>query len=324
MISVVIVSYNTRDILRNCLQALFEHSKGIDMEVFVVDNDSHDGSADMVKNDFPTVLLTANSQNLGFAAANNQAFPLAKGNYIILLNPDAYIRPLSIQNCVTFMDKTPDCGLCGGKIISPAGNLEPSARRFPSALSKLLMLSGLRGKFPHSPILNYYEFGGFAHDKPMEVDWVPGTFTIVSKKMLDEIGVFDERFYIYYEETDLCMRAKKAGWKIFFIPDAAVTHIGGASSKTRKDKSFDNKAAQVLIFRMRSEWLYYRKNKGVVGLFSSAGVELLWYLARYTKNFLFPFGDAGNKRSAAVSIIKQIITSLQDTKFGSFSPPIPW
>ncbi len=324
MISVVIVSYNTRDILRNCLQALFEHSKGIDMEVFVVDNNSQDGSADMVKNEYPTVLLMANNQNLGFAAANNQAFPLAKGNYIVLLNPDAYIRPLSIQNSIAFMDKTPDCGLCGGKIISPAGQLEPSARRFPSALSKLLALSGLRGKFPQSAILNYYEFGTFAHDRPQEVDWVPGTFTIVRKKMLDEIGAFDERFYIYYEETDLCMRAKMAGWTIYFIPDAEVTHIGGASSKTRKDKSIENKSAQVLIFRMRSEWLYYRKNKGVTGLLSSAGIELLWYAARFTKNLLFPFGGAGNKRLAAISIIKQIITSLQDTKFGSFSPPIPW
>jgi len=324
MVSVVIVSFNTRDILRNCLDALFEHRRGIELEVFVVDNNSHDGSAAMVKNDFPSVVLIANNQNLGFAAANNQAFRLAKGNYIILLNPDAYIRPLSIQNCVKFMDLTPECGLCGGKIISPAGNLEPSARRFPSALSKFLALSGLRGKFPQSRLLTYYEFGGFAYTKPLEVDWVPGTFTIVRKAMLDKIGVFDERFYIYYEETDLCMRAKLAGWKIYFIPDAEVTHIGGASSKTRKDKSFDNKAAQVLIFRMRSEWLYYRKNKGVAGLFSSAGVELLWYIARYAKNLLFPFGDAGNKRSAAVLIIKQIITSLQDTKLGSYSPPIPW
>jgi hypothetical protein len=120
------------------------------------------------------------------------------------------------------------------------------------------------------------------------------------------------------------MRAKMAGWKIFFIPDAAVTHIGGASSKTRTDKSFDNKAAQVLSFRMRSEWLYYRKNKGISGLISSAGVEFLWYAARFTKNLLLPFGDAKNKRSAAISVIKQILTSLQDTKFGSFSPPIPW
>ena len=324
MVSVVIVSYNTREILRNCLQALFENSKGIAIEVFVVDNNSYDSSADMVKNDFPSVRLIANHQNLGFAAANNQAFVLAQGSYIFLLNPDAYIKPLSIEHCIAFMDRMPQCGLCGGKIISPAGSLEPSARRFPSALSKLLTLSGLRGKFPQSPIINYHEFGGFAHDQPMEVDWVPGTFTIVRKKMLDEIGTFDERFYIYYEETDLCMRAKKAGWKIYFIPDAEVMHIGGASSKTRKDKTFDNKASQVLIFRMRSEWLYYRKNKGLALLLSSAGVELLWYAARYIKNLLLPFGDATNKRMAAVSIIKQIVKSLQDTKFGSISPPTPW
>ena len=324
MVSVVIVSFNTRDILRNCLLALFEHCKGVDMEVFVVDNNSHDGSADIVKAEFPTVHLITNNENLGFAAANNQAFALAQGRYIFLLNPDAYTKPSAIKNCIAFMDQTPQCGLCGGKIISPTGNLEPSARRFPSALSKLLTMSGLRGKFPQSPLLNYHEFGGFAHDKPQEVDWVPGTFTIVRKKMLDEIGFFDKRFYIYYEETDLCMRAKNAGWKIYFIPDAEVMHIGGASSKTRKDKSFDNKASQVLIFRMRSEWLYYRKNKGLTGLLSSAGVELIWYVARYTKNLLLPFGDARNKRSAAVSIIKQIVQSLQDTKFGNFSPPIPW
>ena len=324
MVSVVIVSYNTQEILRNCLEALFEHSKGVAMEVFVVDNDSHDGSAAMVKNDFPSVMLITNHENLGFAAANNQAFALARGRYIILLNPDAYIRPLSLEHSIAFMDRTPMCGLCGGKIISPEGRLEPSARRFPSALSKLLTMSGLRGTFAHSPIVNYHEFGGFAHDKPMEVDWVPGTFTIVRKKMLDEIGTFDERFYIYYEETDLCMRAKKAGWKIYFIPDAEVMHIGGASSKTRKDKTFDNKASQVLIFRMRSEWLYYRKNKGLALLLSSAGVELLLYAARYIKNLLLPFGEAKNKRLAAVSVIKQLVKSLQDTKFGSISPPTPW
>jgi len=324
MVSVVIVSYNTQEILRNCLEALFEHSKGVAMEVFVVDNDSHDGSAAMVKNDFPSVMLITNHENLGFAAANNQAFALARGRYIILLNPDAYIRPLSLEHSIAFMDRTPMCGLCGGKIISPEGRLEPSARRFPSALSKLLTMSGLRGTFAHSPIVNYHEFGGFAHDKPMEVDWVPGTFTIVRKKMLDEIGYFDERFYIYYEETDLCMRAKKAGWTIYFIPDAEVMHIGGASSKTRKDKTFDNKAAQVLIFRMRSEWLYYRKNKGLVAMLAAAYVELLWYALRYTKNLLLPSREGEKKRIAALLIIKQIVSSLQDTKFGSFSPPTPW
>ena len=324
MVSVIIVSYNTREILRNALEALFENSKGVDMEVFVVDNNSADDSAAMVQRDFPSIRLIANNQNLGFAAANNQAFALASGRYIILLNPDAYIRPASIENCLAFMERTPKCGLAGGKIISPEGQLEPSARRFPSALSKLLTLSGLSGKFPHSPLLNRHEFGGFAHDHPLEVDWVPGTFTIIRKEMIDAIGAFDERFYIYYEETDLCLRAKKAGWKVYFIHDAEVMHIGGACSKTRKDKTFDNKAAQVLTFRMRSEWLYYFKNKGIIAVLSSAGVELLWHAARYTKNLILPFGNAGKKRSAAVSVIMQIVQSLKETKFGTFSPPSPW
>ncbi len=324
MVSIVIVSYNTRDILRNCIQSLYDNSPDVNMEVFVVDNNSGDDSAAMVQQDFPLVRLIANTGNLGFAAANNQAFALASGRYVILLNPDAYIRPLSIRNCIEFMDRTPLCGLCGGKIISPEGRLEPSARRFPSALSKLLTLSGIRGKYPNSPILNYHEFGGFAHDRPMEVDWIPGTFTIVRRAMLDAIGFFDERFYLYYEETDLCLRAKRAGWKVYFIADAEVMHIGGACSKTRKDKSFDQLASQVLSFRMRSEWLYYRKNKGLPAVFSSAGSELLWQAFRYAKNLLIASDGAEEKRRTAAGVAQQIVQSLKDTRFGAVSPPSPW
>ncbi|MBM3423283.1 glycosyltransferase family 2 protein [Chlorobium limicola] len=323
MITIVIVSYNTRDILRNCLEALFRGSGGIDMEVFVVDNDSRDDSAQMVHETFPQVRLIANNANLGFAAANNQAFRQAKGRYIVLLNPDAYVGPSSISNAVAFMDSNPGCGLCGGKIISPEGRLEPSARRFPSPLSKLLTLSGLSAKHPGSPILNRHEFGGFAHDRPLEVDWVPGTFTIVRKKMLDEIGAFDERFFIYYEETDLCLRAKQAGWSIWFIPDAEVMHIGGACSKTRKDKTYDEGASQVLSFRMRSEWLYYRKNHGIILLLASAGVELGWHALRYLKN-LIPSPGADAKKAAASATISQIMRSLKDTKLGTLSPQTPW
>ncbi|ACD90879.1 MAG: glycosyltransferase family 2 protein [Chlorobium limicola] len=324
MVTIVIVSYNTREILQNCLETLYRGSGSTDMEVFVVDNDSRDDSARMVHETFPQVRLIANSSNLGFAAANNQAFALAGGRYIILLNPDAYVGPTSIQNAVTFMDQNPRCGLCGGKIISPEGKLEPSARRFPSPLSKLLTLSGLSGRFPGSPILNRHEFGGFAHDRPLEVDWVPGTFTIIRKKMLEEIGEFDERFFIYYEETDLCLRAKKAGWKIYFIPDAEVMHIGGACSKTRKDKTFDTGASQVLSFRMRSEWLYYRKNYGIIALAGSSGAEIGWYALRYLKNLLILSPEAPRKRAAAASTISQILRSLKETKLGTLSPQTPW
>ena len=324
MVTVVIVSYNTKDILTECLEALFKNSKGIAMEVIVVDNDSHDGSAAMVRERFKNVSLIANSSNLGFAAANNQAFDIAQGNYIILLNPDAYIGPSSLENAIAFMDGKPQCGICGGKIISPEGNLEPSARRFPSPLSKFLTLSGLSARFPKSPFFNRHEFGGFTHDRPLEVDWVPGTFTIIRKSMLDAIGAFDERFYIYYEETDLCLRAKKEGWKVCFIPDAEVLHIGGASSKTRKDMTFDSAASQILTFRMRSEWLYYRKNRGLGAVLASSGVELLWHAIRYTKNLLLPGDNAEKKRAAAAAVMHQITGSLQDTRFGRLSPPTPW
>ncbi len=324
MVSVIIVSFNTKDILKNCLDALFSNCTDRSMEVFVVDNASADGSADMVRNTFPEVHLIENRQNLGFAAANNQAFRLASGSYFLILNPDAYIREGALEHAVAFMEKTPDCGLCGGKIISPEGHLEPSARRFPSPLSKLLTLTGLSSRFSASPVLNRHEFGGFLHDKPLEVDWVPGTFTIIRKTMLDSIGLFDERFFIYYEETDLCLRAKKAGWKVYFIPDAEVMHIGGACSKTRKDKTFDDNASQVLSFRMRSEWLYYRKNSGLLAVIGSSGVEILWHSLRFAKNLVVPTSASSQKRLAAAGLIRQIRTSLKDTTFGSHSPQTPW
>ena len=135
MVTVVIVSFNTREILSNCLDALFKSGMGKGVEVFVVDNDSRDQSAEMVAERFPEARLIANKKNLGFAAANNQAFLQASGEYIVLLNPDAYVGPASIPNAVRFMESHPECGLCGGKIISPEGRLEPSARRFPSPLT---------------------------------------------------------------------------------------------------------------------------------------------------------------------------------------------
>jgi len=158
----------------------------------------------------------------------------------------------------------------------------------------------------------------------LEVDWVPGTFTLYRREMLEETGLFDERFYIYYEETDLCRQAKQRGWQVFFIPNAEVVHVGGASSKTRKDQQFDTGASQVVKFRMRSEWLYYRKNNGMLAVLANSGVELGWHALRYVINLLPGRSDGAAKRRQSKSIMAQVIESLQDTKFGSYAPPIPW
>lgn len=324
MTSIVIVSYNTRDILRSCLQALFANAPGVEKEVFVVDNDSRDGSAAMVREEFPAVHLLANQQNLGFAAANNQAFELATGEYILLLNPDAFVKPNAIATALNFMQRTPACGVCGGRLVSEDGQLDPSARRFPTWLAKLFTLSGLSSKFPGSAIFNRHDFGGFGHDREQEVDWVPGTFTLLRTSMLNQIGFFDERFYIYYEETDLCLRARKSGWKVYFIPDAEVIHIGGACSQTREDESFDAAAAQVLSFRMRSEWLYHRKNSGLLQVLANAGVEAGWHLLRLLVNRLPGRTGSAAKRADSANVIQLIGKSLQETGFGRRSPVVPW
>ena len=323
MISVVIVSYNTRDILRRCLEALFENTAGVEIQVLVVDNDSRDGSAQMVREEFPGVNLTANQQNTGFAAANNQAFALARGEYILLLNPDAFVKPGAISRAAEFMRQNRGCGVCGGRIVDPDGSLNPSARRFPTWFSNFCTLSGLSSRFAESSFFNRHDFGGFAHDRVKEVDWVPGTFMFLRKSMLDDIGFFDERFYIYYEETDLCMRARKAGWKVYFIPEAEVEHIGGASSKTRKDKAYNRASAQVMNFRIRSEYLYLYKYGGMFSVLSHAGLEMGWHALRMGVNMLRG-KDGREKLVESGTVIQLIRQALQDTSYGRHSPPIPW
>ncbi|WP_045221594.1 glycosyltransferase family 2 protein [Desulfonatronum thioautotrophicum] len=324
MISVVIVSYNTRDILRQCLNALFAHSSDVEMEVFVVDNDSRDGSPAMVRQEFPQITLMANGVNLGFAAANNQAFALARGEFILLLNPDAFVKEGAIAKALEFLRQTPLCGICGGRIVDDEGRVRPSARRFPNVLAKFFALSGLSSRYPESPVFNWRDFGGFAHDRVREVDWVPGTFTLLRRKMLAEIGNFDERFFMYYEETDLCLRAKKAGWQVWFLPDAVVEHIGGASSQTRQDKAFDQTSSQVVNFRVRSEYLYYRKHGGIVSVLANAGLELVWHQLRGAIKARSADPEAQAKSDHSRAVLRLVRQALSDTQLGKTSPKIPW
>ena len=324
MLSVIIVSYNTRQLLEKCLEELFKQTSQTAMEVFVVDNNSADDSCKMVKQKFGQVTLIANKENRGFAAANNQAWQRCTGKYILLLNPDAYVKPNALANAVAFMEAHPKCGLCGGRLVKPDGTLDPSARKFPNFLTKLFTISGLRNRFPRSAFFSGHEYGDFDHTSAIEVDWVPGTFTLFRREMLNQTGLFDERFYIYFEETDLCKTAKKMGWKAYFIPDAEVVHVGGACSKTRKDQKFDTGGAQVLTFRMRSEWLYYHKNFGLYAVLASSGAEIGWHLLRWLVNLLPGRENGAQKRQNSAMVIKEIYQSLIDTRAGCLVPPTPW
>lgn len=300
-LSVSIVNWNTKDILRNCLKSIYESTHRISYEIFVVDNASSDGSPEMVEKEFPRVKLIKNKQNLGFAKANNQAIKLSDGRYILLLNSDTIVLDGALDKMVEFMEDHPDAGAAGCKLLNPDGSLQKSISNFPSLITAFWTNSLLRRFFPKARIediisspKSYLTIG--------EVDSVIGAFLILRSTVVRLTGSLDEGFFMYREETDLCYRIRKAGWKVYFYPLAEIIHLGGASTETVKRESF--------IRMRRSSYRFYRKRYGFAGLilvrlFSAicSGRRLLiWYLA-----FLF----FSTKRSEIAEKIKEISTSFK-------------
>jgi GT2 family glycosyltransferase len=329
--SVIIVSFNTREILRACLSELFLAIRVRDIEVIVVDNASRDGSADMVAADFPQAQLLRSQTNLGFAAANNLAFRVAVGRYIILLNPDTLIAIYALDAALGHMDASPDVGLAGGRLVGRDGLNQPSARQFPSLFNELLVLSGLAARFPRSRLFGRFDRTWADPYLSAEVDWVPGAFVIIRHDALQQVGEFDERFFLYYEEVDLCRRFKKLGWKIWYWPDIEVEHLGGESSRTVENVEFTSSGSQLILWRMRSGLLYYRKHHGFLTTWLVAQLESGWHGLRAFKarhaNERTNLGD--NQRCLAKEAESQRIVSLmrqawQETLGGRVSPPRPW
>jgi GT2 family glycosyltransferase len=322
-VSVVVVSYNTRNLLRNCLAALQKDSEGILTEVFVVDNLSHDGSADMVKQEFPEVRLIRSEVNLGFAGANNKAFPLATGRYVVLLNSDAFLQPLALRRSIDYMDAYPHIGLGGARLIGANGAWQPSCRMFPSPLNDFLSLSGLAAKFPKSRFFGRQDHTWADENVPADADWVPGAYSIIRRTVLEEVGYFDERFFLYYEEVDLCRRIKNAGYTVRYWPDVEVVHLGGESSKTVTSLTMSKSGAQLELWRMRSAFLYYRKHHGLTAWLTKQ-VESQWHRLRRCKNLLFPDQAHRTKAQESKLIIDLLRRAWRETSGGAVSPSRPW
>lgn len=321
--SVVIVSFNTREVLRECLEALRRESAGLTVETIIVDNGSTDGSVEMIRNGYPEVRLLVSPINLGFGGANNLAFERARGRYVILLNSDAFLTPGSLRRSVAHMDLNRHIGLGGGRLIGRDGSPQPSARTFPALLTDLFVHTGLSARFPESHL-----FGRFDRTwaDPMEqacVDWVPGAYSIVRAQALAAAGPFDRRFFLYYEEVDLCRRIKAAGYSIWYWPDVPVVHIGGESSRQVASLEMSRSGAQLTLWRMRSTLLYYRKHHGV----AAAAARLLetgWYTLRALRRRLSR--DAERRREAGyfraqASLMRQ---AWRETAGGRVSPEQPW
>jgi GT2 family glycosyltransferase len=269
-LSVIIVNWNTKDLLCQCIDSLTQTLKKIDTEIFVVDNGSTDGSVAAVREKFPGVRLIENPVNMGFARANNQAISLSSREYLLLLNPDTRAKDEAIPQMLSFMSSHARAGLVGAQLLNADGSKQNSIANFPSLATELLNKSLLRWLFPE-------KFPGKERDypNPVEVESVIGACVLVRREAVNQVGLLDEKFFLFLEETDWCFRVKKAGWKIYHIPQAEIFHFQGKSAEAEKGKT--------RIEYYRSRYHYFRKNRGSfqtsvlsIGLIIKLLVELVF------------------------------------------------
>jgi GT2 family glycosyltransferase len=231
-ISIIIVSWNTRDLLKKCLQTIYEHARGISFEIFVIDNGSRDGTVEMIQNEFKEVRCMVNTVNMGFAAANNQGILSASGRYILLLNPDTELIDNALQKMIDFMENKSSCGIAGCHLLNPDKGHQDSVRRFPGFLDQTFILLKLHHIFPHFKPFDDYREKGFDYSKARIVDQVMGAFFMVRREVFEKIGLLDEKsFFNWFEEVDFCKRAYEAGFEVWYTPHAEIIHHYGQSFK---------------------------------------------------------------------------------------------
>ncbi len=241
-LSIIIVNYNVKYFLRQCLQSIYKTNFTQELEVIVVDNDSKDGSIEMIKNDFSEVQLIANQENVGFSKANNQGIALATQAYTLILNPDTILQEDTLERCYALMEEDSSIGAVGVRMVDGSGNYLPESKRgFPTPLSALFKMSGLAKIFPSSKILNHYYLGHLNPDVVNEVDVLTGAFMFCKTALLKEIGGFDEDYFMYGEDIELSFQIKQSGHKLIYLPDTQIIHFKGESTKkltSRYLKSF--------------------------------------------------------------------------------------
>ncbi len=266
-ILVSIINYNSRDYILKCLEDIFRQKTKYEFDVVVFDNNSPDNSATEIKENFPKIKLIKNDKNLGFGKAHNKVAKEYLENYdgILLINPDTGFAEESFEKMFLFFEKEDSCGILSGKIIKSDNGLDSNGGNFPFGLALISWLFnletiGVKQNF-HRTDREYY-------DKPHQVDWVGGTFMLIRKEVIDKIGLFDEDFFMYYEDVEFCYRASKADFKIMIDPQIVIKHAGGGSSDNPRFFQWSNEYRNLLLF--------YRKE---FGIFSAFWVKMLIYLS---------------------------------------------
>ena len=221
-ISILIVHYETPDLLRQCLCSLFATPSDQPFEVIVIDNTSVDPAVKELPEVFPQVVFHFNRENIGFSKGNNQGIRMGQGKYCMIANPDTVMDGTAIQGMTAFMDEHPDVGVAAPRLVNPDGSLQFSCRRFPTLRTLLLRVFRLDGLFPR--LANRYLMRDWDHAEARSVDWVMGACMVLRRQALDAVGLLDEGFFMYYEDIDLCLRMWQEGWKVYYEPGVVVRH----------------------------------------------------------------------------------------------------
>ncbi len=273
-LSVIIVNYNVRTFIENCLKSFWsETSEHLDFEVFIVDNNSSDGSVEHLQNafpkdDYPNLHFIANKTNAGFGKANNQALARAKGDYILFLNPDTLLRPTTLKECFDFAESKNDFGAMGVKMLSADGVFAPESKRgLPTPWTSFCKMSGLSALFPKSKTFARYHLTYLDENQPHEIEIISGAFMFASKKALDQCGGFDEDFFMYGEDVDLSCRIIKAGFRNFYFP-TPIIHYKGESTKKSSYKYVKTFYEAMLIFYSK----HYPKSNFLLTLLIRAAI----------------------------------------------------
>jgi N-acetylglucosaminyl-diphospho-decaprenol L-rhamnosyltransferase len=298
-VSVIVVNWNTCDLLAQCLASILDTRDALDVEVLVVDNASSDGSQAMVRSRFPGVRLIENEENVGFARANNQAMALCRGRYALMINSDAIATPGAIQALVGLADAEPRAGIVGAQLLNPDGSFQASYSPFPTLWREFLILTGLgrllRGR--------WYPSRGPMEDKgPRIVDYVEGACLLVRRQATQEVGGLDEGYFMYAEEVDWCYAMKQRGWQVWYQPDARIIHHGGASSRQRRTQ----READLYRSRVR----FFRKHYGDA---AAVGLKMLIYSLTVVKVVVHQALRliSRNRRGRAVVGIRDLSASLR-------------
>jgi len=258
-LTISIVSYNSLSFLRECLNSILSSPPGVGHEIIVVDNASSDGTDEFVKKNYPEIILIPNKRNIGFAAANNRAIEESRSKYVLLINSDCMVYKKSLGSLVEFMEKNPEVGIAGPKIVNSDGTIQFSCRRFPSVFNAAAHTI-LTNIFPDNPFSKKYKLADIGRDNPFKVDWVSGSCMIIRRKALEDTGILDENYFMYVEDLDICYRMWQKNWEVQYYPEAEIMHhIAGSSGSGEIKASFRMQKSVFYFF-----WKNYRRSWKII------------------------------------------------------------